>query len=112
MNKPKHLLHKIRDNDDGHYEKIGSALLMVWDDSIEAGSIAERATDYHQSLLYDFRTTVMKHIEDSDLLQDWQLLTEDQKFGCSDLIVKDFLVEHAFSVKTGNDRAKTGKQYL
>ena len=112
MSKPKHLLHKIRDNDDGHYEKIGSALLMVWDDSIEAGSIAERATDYHQSLLYDFRTTVMKHIEDSDLLQDWQLLTEDQKSGCSDLIVKDFLVEHAFSLQTGNDRAKTGKQYL
>ena len=112
MNKPKHLLHKIRDNDDGHYEKIGSALLMVWDDSIEAGSIAERVTDYHQSLLYDFRTTVMKYIEGSDLFQDWQLLTEDQKFGCSDLIVKDFLVEQAFSLQTGNDRAKTGKQYL
>ena len=112
MNKPKHLLHKIRDNDDGHYEKIGYALLMVWDDSIEAGSIAERVTDYHQSLLYDSRTTVMKYIEGSNLLQDWQLLTEDQKFGCSDLIVKDFLVEHAFSLQTGNDRAKTGRHRI
>lgn len=112
MNKPKHLLHKIRDNDDGHYEKIGPALLMVWDNSIEGGSIAERATDYHQSLLSDFRTTVMKYIEGSNLFQDWQLLTEDQKFGCSDLIVKVFPVGHAFSLQTGNDRAKTGKQHL
>ena len=27
MNKPKHLIQKILDNYDGHYEKIGSALL-------------------------------------------------------------------------------------
>ena len=84
---------------------------MVWDDSIVAGSIAERATDYHQSLLYDFRTTVMKYIEGSDLLQDWQLLTVDQKFGCPDLIVKDFLVEHALSLRTGDDGAKTDRQF-
>jgi len=42
MNKPKHLLHKIRDNDDGHYEKIGSLLLDLWDDFIESGMIEER----------------------------------------------------------------------
>ena len=112
MNKPKRLLHKIRDNDDGHYEKIGSLLLDLWDDFIESGTIEERVTEFHQSLLYDLRTNVMLYIEETNLLQDWQLLTEDQKFGCSDVIVKDFLIEHAFSLQTGKDRANTGRQYL
>ena len=62
--------------------------------------------------MYDFRTTVMKYIEGSNLLRDWQLLTEDQKFGCSDITVKDFLIEHAFSLQTGKDRANTGRQYF
>ena len=54
----------------------------------------------------------MKYIEGSNLLRDWQLLTEDQKFGCSDITVKDFLIEHAFSLQTGKDRANAGRQYL
>ena len=54
----------------------------------------------------------MKYIEGSNLLRDWQLLTEDQKFGCSDITVKNFLIEHAFSLQTGKDRANTGRQYL
>ena len=112
MNKPKHLIHKIRDNDDGHYEKIGSAFLDLGDQSIETGGIDERVTEFHQALMYDFRTTVMKYIEGSNLLQDWQLLTEDQKFGCSDITVKDFHIEHAFRLQTGKDRANTGRQYL
>ena len=46
MNKPKHLIHKILDNDDGHYEKIGSAHFDLWDRHIETGGIEERVTKF------------------------------------------------------------------
>ena len=75
MNKPKHLIQKILDNYDGHYEKIGSAHLDLQDRLIETGGIEERVTEFYQSLMYDFRTTVMKYIEGSNILRDWQLLT-------------------------------------
>ena len=112
MNKPKHLIHKILDNDDGHYEKIGSAHFDLWDRHIETDGIEERVTEFHQSLMYDLWTTVLKYIEGCNLLRAWQLLTEDRKFGWSDMIVKGFLIEHAFSLQTGKDRANTGRQYL
>ena len=70
MNKPKHLIHKILDNDDGHYEKIGSALLDLWNRHVETGGIEERATEFYQSMTYDFRTTVMKYVDGSNLLRD------------------------------------------
>ena len=46
MNKPKHLIRKILDNDDGHYEKIGNAHFDLWDRHIETGGIEELVTKF------------------------------------------------------------------
>ena len=65
MNKPKHLIHKIRNNDDGHYEKIGSALLDLWDKHIETGGIEERVTDVR---FPDYRNEVHRRFQPSSRL--------------------------------------------
>lgn len=76
---------------------------------IKKRGIEERLTEFHKSLMHDFRTGVSQYKKGSNSTEGWNKPTEDPKFGCTAIIMQDFLVEHAFNLQTGKGRADTGR---